>query len=143
MPSCSTATPPSLTVIEVANSHLPGAALAHLSACDTTRGATPRPPRRGDPLHLRSPAGGTPDVIGTRWPVNDQAARRIADAFHATPTLDGTALPHPEQGPSPRCVEVVLALPRVCPDHRLPDPLTLTLRRRGWRWDCRRGSGRC
>ncbi|MFF5010576.1 CHAT domain-containing protein [Streptomyces phaeochromogenes] len=85
-----------LTVGLVAKSHLPGAALAYLSACDTTQGA---PGLHDEALHITSAfqLAGYRRVIGTLWPVDDEAARHIAGAFYATLTRAGTAPPRPEQ----------------------------------------------
>jgi tetratricopeptide (TPR) repeat protein len=85
------------TVTNVARNHLPGAALAYLSACDTTRSRIPR--LHDEAIHITSAfqLAGFRHVIGTLWPVNDQAAQRISDAFYTDLTLDGTAPPRPER----------------------------------------------
>ncbi|NUU21045.1 MAG: CHAT domain-containing protein [Streptomycetaceae bacterium] len=87
------------TLADVARRHLPGAALAFLSACDTTGGNAPR--LHDEAVHIASAfqLAGYRGVIGTLWPVNDKAAQQISDIFYATLTLDGTAALRPERAP--------------------------------------------
>jgi hypothetical protein len=84
------------TLSVVAKTHLPGATLAYLSACETTRGT---PGLHDESIHITSAfqLAGYRHVIGTLWPVNDEAARCIADAFYTTLTNSGAGTPDPEQ----------------------------------------------
>jgi CHAT domain-containing protein len=80
----------------VAKTHLPGAALAYLSACETTQGT---PGLHDESIHITSAfqLAGYRHVIGTLWPVNDEAARTIADTFYTGLTDNGAGRPRPEQ----------------------------------------------
>ena len=81
-----------LTVLAVSKEHLPGAALAYLSACDTIRSTRTL---HDEAVHAASAfhLAGYRHVIGTLWPVNDGAAAEISDAFYAGLTNGGTRPP--------------------------------------------------
>jgi CHAT domain-containing protein len=70
-----------LTVADIARLRLDGANLAYLSACDTTR---TRESLADEALHITGAfsLAGYPNVIGTLWQVDDEAAGEIADAFY-------------------------------------------------------------
>ena len=68
-----------LTVTAISRLHLPEAELAYLSSCGTAN------PALGDEaVHITSAfqLAGYRNVIGTLWPVQDQAASRIAGEFY-------------------------------------------------------------
>ncbi|NUP49737.1 MAG: CHAT domain-containing protein [Catenulispora sp.] len=83
-----------LTVGDINKLHMTGS-LAYLSACDTAT-ASPRlldeAPHLSGAFHL----AGYRNVVGTLWPVDDQAATRIVDDFYTRLTADGTRPPATE-----------------------------------------------
>lgn len=84
-----------LTVSEIARLHLARADLAYLSACDTTQ---TNKALADEVLHLAAAThiAGYRHVIGTLWPVNDNAATRLAIDFYTQLTAGGTCTPDAE-----------------------------------------------
>ncbi|MGH3916071.1 MAG: CHAT domain-containing protein [Pseudonocardiaceae bacterium] len=75
-----------LTAIELSSLNVPDAELAYLSACATARS---NETLADEAVHIATAfqLGGYHHVVGTLWPVADNAAGRIADDFY-------TALAH-------------------------------------------------
>lgn len=80
-----------LTVADISALHLTGG-LAYLSACDTT---STSPDLADEAVHITGAfhLAGYEHVVGTLWPVNDNAARRIAQTFYRRITADGATPP--------------------------------------------------
>jgi tetratricopeptide (TPR) repeat protein len=83
-----------LTVTDITALHL-DADLAYLSACDT---AVTAPRLADESLHITGAfhLAGYRHVIGTLWPINDQAAAQIAHDFYTHLTNHGTIPPNPD-----------------------------------------------
>lgn len=71
-----------LTLSDIARLRLPGAELAYLSACDTTRG---RSEYAEEALHITGAfhMAGFTHVVGTLWAVDDDTSRELAERFYA------------------------------------------------------------
>lgn len=71
-----------LTLPDIARLRLPGAELAYLSACETTRG---RSEFADEALHITGAfhMAGFTHVIGTLWAVDDDTSRELAERFYA------------------------------------------------------------
>ena len=84
-----------LTVTDISALHLTGG-LAYLSACDTSSAP---PELANEAVHLTGAfhLAGYQHVIGTLWPVNDPAARRLASDFYRHLTRHGAVPPDPSQ----------------------------------------------
>jgi CHAT domain-containing protein len=84
-----------LTVADISALQLTGG-LAYLSACDTTSTS----PRLADEaVHITGAfhLAGYEHVVGTLWPINDSAARHIAEDFYRRLTNNGTTPPDTTQ----------------------------------------------
>lgn len=82
------------TAAQISGVRLTGAALAYLSACETSSTGA----RLADEaVHITSAflLAGYPQVIGTMWPVADAASARIAAGFYHRLTAGGTRPPEP------------------------------------------------
>jgi hypothetical protein len=84
-----------LTLADISSLRLAGA-MAYLSACDTAVTATVL---ANESVHLMGAfqLAGYAHVVGTLWPVNDSAARRLAQAFYAQLTSNGRTSPDPDR----------------------------------------------
>jgi CHAT domain len=82
-----------LTVTEISRLHLTDARLAYLSACDTTSTALAF---SDEALHVTGAflLAGYRDVIGSLWPVLDEAGSHIAEQVYVSLTGDGGHPPH-------------------------------------------------
>lgn len=80
-----------LTVADLSALHLTGA-LAYLSACDTTITALQL---ADEAVHLTGAfhLAGYQNVIGTLWPIADDAAHQVTEGFYSHLTHDGTTPP--------------------------------------------------
>ncbi len=80
-----------LTVADISALQLTGS-LAYLSACDT---ASTSPRLADEAIHVTGAfhLAGYQHVIGTLWPINDNAARHIAEDFYGRLTNNGTTPP--------------------------------------------------
>jgi hypothetical protein len=85
-----------LTVSTISQLHLTGADLAFLSACSTT---DTHPKLADEAVHITAAfqLAGYRNVIGTLWPVGDQAAGRIAIDVYTHLTGRGTHPPRTDQ----------------------------------------------
>jgi CHAT domain-containing protein len=85
-----------LTVADISTLHLTGS-LAYLSACDTTVAS---PNLADEAIHITGAfhLAGYAHVIGTLWPVDDTAARDLANDIYRHLTRDGSAPPDVSHG---------------------------------------------
>ena len=81
-----------LTIVRIMRQRLPDAGLAFLSACSTNE---PMPQRTDEAVHITAGflLAGYPRVVGTLWPIADQAASSVAARFYGNLTADGSHPP--------------------------------------------------
>jgi CHAT domain-containing protein len=84
-----------LTLHAITRLKLNGAQLAYLSACSTTE---TNQEQADEATHLTAAfqLAGYRNVVGTLWPINDQAALKAARAFYEALTSAGTRPPDPD-----------------------------------------------
>ncbi|MFI5916000.1 CHAT domain-containing protein [Dactylosporangium sp. NPDC051541] len=82
-----------VTALELASLTLPGAQLAFLSACATATG-TSRLPDEAIHMSAALQVAGFRQIVATLWPVRDDLAPELADAFYAYLTRHGVPRPH-------------------------------------------------
>ncbi|HEY2063722.1 MAG TPA: CHAT domain-containing protein, partial [Amycolatopsis sp.] len=84
-----------LTLHAITRLKLNGAQLAYLSACSTTE---TNQEQADEATHLTAAfqLAGYRNVVGTLWPINDQAALKAARAFYEALTAGGTKPPDPD-----------------------------------------------
>jgi CHAT domain-containing protein len=91
-----------LTIRDIASLDLPRAQLAYLSACETTRASRNL---ADEAVHITGAfqLAGFPEVVGTLWNINDEAAVAVATEVYGAAPAAGRAAPagRTEQGATP------------------------------------------